>query len=97
MPCPFLTGLALVVDDRKVDLLTVVLATHAGRGLASLLHGREQPDQHCDNGDDDEQFDQRERAARRGRKNMRTALREIKCRQAQDRLAFVGKQGVLLL
>ena len=43
------------------DLLEVVLALHAGRGAAHLLHGRHQKaDEDGDDGDDHEQLDQRE-------------------------------------
>ena len=45
----------------KSDLFQIVGALHAARGLTSLLNGRQQkPDQHSNDGDDDQQFDQRE-------------------------------------
>ena len=45
----------------QADLLEVVLAFVPGGGLADLLHGRQQqPDQDGDDGDDHQQFDQRE-------------------------------------
>ena len=45
----------------RPSLLEVVGALHAGRGLADLLNGRqEQTDQDRDDGDDDEEFDERE-------------------------------------
>src|SRR5205085_12350398 len=50
--------------QRQADLLQIVLAAGALRRLADLLHGRQQQsDQHRNDGDDDEQLDQRERAA----------------------------------
>ena len=46
------------------DLLEVIRALQAGRRVAHFLYGRhQQRDQDCDDGDDDEQFDQRETLA----------------------------------
>ena len=64
-----LIGLLLpaVQRAREADLLQVVRALDAGRGVADLLHGGQQEtDQHRDDGDHHEQFDQRERASRAG-------------------------------
>ena len=45
----------------RADLLHVVAATHAGGGLADLLHRRQQqPDEDGDDGDHDQQFDEGE-------------------------------------
>jgi hypothetical protein len=53
----------MVSVDSHSDLLEVVLATHAARGLAYFLHGGEQhPDQDGDDGNDHEQLDQCESA-----------------------------------
>ena len=55
----------VVVVARQRDLLEVVGALHPRGGLADLLHrGQQQADQDRDDGDDDEQFDQREGAVR---------------------------------
>ena len=52
---------ALVVVDGQADLLQVVLALHAGGGLADLLDGgQEQADQDRDDRDHHQQLDQRE-------------------------------------
>ena len=54
-------GDALVVVQPQADLLEVVGALDAARGLAGRLHGgQQQGDQHRDDGDDDQQLDQRE-------------------------------------
>ena len=52
----------VVVVQTQPDLLHVVGAFHPVRGLPDLLHGgQKQANQDCDNGNDDEQFDQRKR------------------------------------
>jgi hypothetical protein len=49
--------------DGQADLLEVVLALEPCRGLADLLHrGHQEGDQDRDDGDDHEEFDQRESA-----------------------------------
>jgi hypothetical protein len=49
---------------RQPPLLEVVAARHTCGGLADLLHGGlEQRDEDAEDGDDDEQLDERERAA----------------------------------
>src|SRR5262249_25103444 len=56
---------ALVVVHGQGELLEVVGAAHPVGGLAHLLHRRQQQaDQHRDDGDDDEQLDEGEGAAR---------------------------------
>ena len=53
------TGTVVVVQGQS-ELLDVVLAAHAGRGLAHLLNSRQQQaDQDRDDGDHHEQLDQR--------------------------------------
>ena len=53
-------GVVVMVEGQP-DLLEVVLATQPRCRDPDPLHGRQrQPDQHRDNGDDDEQFDQGE-------------------------------------
>ena len=53
----------VVVVRREAELFEVVLAPDARRRFADLLHRREQQaDENRDDGDDHEQFDQRERA-----------------------------------
>jgi hypothetical protein len=47
--------------EGQADLLQVVLALGAGRGVADLLDGRQQKsDEDRDDGDDDQQLDQGE-------------------------------------
>jgi hypothetical protein len=51
----------------QADLLEVVRAGGAGGGVADFLHGGQQEaDEHGDDGNHDEEFDQRERAAPSG-------------------------------
>ena len=51
----------VVVVGRHPELAEVVGAFDAGGRLADLLHrGHEEPDEHGDDGDDDQQLDQRE-------------------------------------
>src|SRR5262249_27708443 len=61
------------------QLLHVVLALEAGRGLADLLHGgHKQANQNRNDGDDDEQLNQRERrSAARGGDDGHGSLREF--------------------
>ena len=52
---------ALEVEDRQANLLEVVLALTAARGLpCGLNRGEEEADERADDGDDDEEFDERE-------------------------------------
>src|SRR5205823_2458176 len=52
----------VVVVDRQAELFEVILATQPRRRLPHLLHRRQQQaDQGRDNGNDDKEFDQRER------------------------------------
>jgi hypothetical protein len=49
---------ALIVLQRKAELLKVILALNSTRRLPGLLDGgKQKPDQDCDDPDDDEQFD----------------------------------------
>ncbi len=54
----------LIAMERQTDLLQIILALQPRRRLAHLLDGgHEQRDQNRDDGDDDEQFDEREGGA----------------------------------
>jgi hypothetical protein len=47
--------------DRQAELLEIVRAFHPGGRLPDFLNGRKQkPDEYRDDGDDHQQFDQRE-------------------------------------
>ena len=51
------------VVQGDADLFEVVAALHSSSGFSCGLHGgQEQCDEHSDDGDDDEQFDEREGA-----------------------------------
>jgi len=53
--------------ERQADLFEVVKAAHPVSGLADLLDGRQQQaHEYGDDGDDDEQLNQRERATGAG-------------------------------
>jgi hypothetical protein len=53
-----------VVVTGQTDLLQVVDALGAAGRLARRLHGgKQESDQNCDDGDDDQEFDQRESTA----------------------------------
>ena len=53
-------GVVKIVDG-KTDLLQVVTTLHPPCGFACRLYGgKQQCDEHADDGDDDEQFDERE-------------------------------------
>ena len=72
---------AFVVVQGEADLLQVVLALHAGGGLADLLDGgQQQADQDGDDGDHDQQFDERERSTRNdpGKDHVRDLKGEMK-------------------
>ena len=57
-------GRVAVALDREADLLEVVLALGVRRGVPDLADGRQQqPDEDGDDGEDDEQFHERERTA----------------------------------
>ena len=59
-----LPGRRVVVVQCQADLLQVVRALHASGRFADLLHGgKQQADQDRDDGDDHEQFDEREARA----------------------------------
>ena len=69
----------MVVVDGQPELLEVVLAGGPGGRLADLLHrGQQQPDEHGDDGDDDQQFDQRERGPGPGTNHDTTSGSEMK-------------------
>src|SRR5262245_17298680 len=56
-------GHVVVVLQRQTDLLQVVHALRPGRCLPHFLNrGHEQADQYANDGDDDQEFNQRERA-----------------------------------
>jgi hypothetical protein len=55
----------VVILQRQAELFQIVLALRAPGRFTRLLHGRKQQGhQHSDDGDDDQQFDQREAATR---------------------------------
>ena len=54
----------MVVVHRNPNLLEIVLALCTACRFTSLLHGRQQKrNQNCNDGDDHQQFDERERTA----------------------------------